>query len=521
MRADFTRDLATWLPRWWTNSLYFQDDWKLTPQITLNLGVRWQYETPYRTKYDQQSQFSPTATDPLTGRQGALLHPAGALAGRDLKNFQPRVGMAYSFRRNWVFRGGFAVNTLDLWTNGLQENFEEYLATTVVQPPPGDPDVAFYLSKGPPPIRMNIQPNGTSPFVGTNYSGRNASYYDPNMRSPYIMNWNAGFQWQMASNMLVELSYQGSAGVGLLNRWDINVIPLNIATSFADLDRIRRAAQNYKPYPHFGSIYNYGNYGHNTYHSGTLRFEKRYSRGLSLTSFYTWAKAIDEFSNDGGASGVTFYNRSLEKARADYDVAHRWVTYVTYELPVGRGRAFLNDAHWLLNGFLGDWNLAVIQSLETGAPFGFTQTGSSNVYLPMVQRPDMAPGKTYGDIRIPWDRHGPCRHTVACALPWADINAFAYPPSFTPGQAGRNIINGPGMIWHQVSLAKRIPVGERIKGMLRVDVNNPFKRPFFAAPNSAVNFRNPQAFGKITSSQGSYSGIGGRTYIYAIFKLEF
>jgi hypothetical protein len=78
------------------------------------------------------------------------LHPQGYLAKRDLNNFQPRLGMAYSFRKNWVFRSGFALNTLDIWTNGLQENFEEYLATTVVQPPPGNPDVAFYLSQGPP-----------------------------------------------------------------------------------------------------------------------------------------------------------------------------------------------------------------------------------------------------------------------------------------------------------------------------------------------------------------------------------
>ena len=116
VRADFTQALATWLPRWWSQALYFQDDWKVTPRLTLNLGVRWQYESPFNTKYGQQSQFSPDATDPLTGRKGALLHPTGSLAARDLNNFQPRVGMAYSFAKNWVFRGGFAVNTLDLWT---------------------------------------------------------------------------------------------------------------------------------------------------------------------------------------------------------------------------------------------------------------------------------------------------------------------------------------------------------------------------------------------------------------------
>jgi len=522
VRADFTKDLAEWLPRWWTNSLYFQDDWKLSRKLTLNVGLRWQYETPFNTKWGQQSQFSPTATDPLSGMKGALLHPKGPLAGRDLNNFQPRIGLAYSFLPKWVFRGGFTVNTLDVWTAGLQENFDDYLATEVIQPPTGNPDVAFYLSKGlPAPIQFKVAADGTAPFVGSNYSGRGASYYDPHMRSPYVMNWTGGFQYQLTGTMLVELSYQGSAGVGLLNRWDVNAIPLDISTNFATLERIRTSAQNYKPYPQFGSVYHYANYGHNTYHAAILRFEKRLSHGTTITSFYTRAKAIDEASTDGAAGGVTFYNRRLEKGRANYDVANTWTTYVTYELPFGRGRKFMGNSGRVLNAIGGNWNLNLIQTLQDGVPVSFTQTGSSNVYLPGNLRPNMAPGKTYGDIQIPWDAHGPCRHNAACALPWADINAFAIPDSYNVGQAGRNVIDGPGLIWHQASIAKEFHIRERGRATLRFDVNNPFKRYFYSAPNSAVNFRNPQAFGKITGSQGSYSGVGGRMYMYVIFKLQF
>ncbi|MEX2262973.1 MAG: TonB-dependent receptor [Bryobacteraceae bacterium] len=522
VRADFTSDRATWLPRWWTNSLYFQTDWKATNKLTLNLGVRWQYETPYDTKYGQQTQFDFTAIDPLTGRQGALLHPTTRLASSDRNNFQPRLGLAYNFHPKWVFRAGFAVNTLDIWTTGLRENFEEYFATAVVQPPPGNPDVAFRISQGPPPIQFNVLADGTVPFVGTNYSGRSASLYDPNMRSPYVMNWSGGFQYQLSGSSVIEFGYQGSAGVGLLNRWDINAVPLDIADTFQQLDTIRRSAQNYRPWPHFGNIFHYGNYGHNSFHSGTFKFDKRSSHGLSFTSFYTWSKAIDEASGDGAASGVTFYNRRLEKARSDYDVAHRWVTFATYQLPVGRGRKFLSDRGGLVNALLGGWDLAMIQTAETGAPFDFTHTGSANVYLPMIQRPNMVAGKTYDDIKLEWDRRGPCRHIVACAEPWADINVFAYPTSFTPGQVGRNIINAPGVLWHELSASKKFDVTERMKFTLRLDYNNPFKRPFFSQPNSVVDFRNPQNFGKITNTQGITSGLGAsKPFMEIHLRLEF
>jgi hypothetical protein len=338
---------------------------------------------------------------------------------------------------------------------------------------------------------------------------------------PYMMNWNGGFQWEFANRMLLDLSYQGSAGVGLLNRWDINAIPLDISTDPVRLEEIRRSSQNFRPYPHFGSVLHYSNYGHSSFHSGTVKFEKRMSRGVSLTSFYTFAKAIDEDSDDSAAGGITFYNRRLEKARSDFDVTHRWVTYALWELPFGRGKKWMRDANWLVNGVLGNWELNVIQTLENGIPLGFGFAGSPNVYLPGGTRPDMATGMTYDVIKLPWDAHGPCRHQLACAEPWANINAFAYPAAFTAGNSGRNIQTGPGMIWHQVSISKGFVIRERVNGSLRFDMNNPFKRYFFNQPANSVDFRNPQNFGKINGNQGSFSGQGGRLYMQVIFKLQF
>ncbi len=181
----------------------------------------------------------------------------------------------------------------------------------------------------------------------------------------------------------------------------------------------------------------------------------------------------------------------------------------------------MRDSNWFVNGVLGGWELNVIQTAESGIPLTFGIANSPNVYLPGSVRASMAPGKTYDDIRIPWDRKGPFRHQTANALPWMDINAFANPASYTAGTSGRNILTGPGNFWHQASISKTITIRERLKGTLRYDINNPFKYYFFNQPNSTVDFRNPQNFGKINGNQGSFSGLGGRTYQQIVFKLEF
>ncbi|MCC6862299.1 MAG: TonB-dependent receptor [Bryobacterales bacterium] len=506
MRADFNTALANWLPRWWGHAFYFQDDWSVTPRLTLNLGLRWSYESPFKTKYGQQSQFDPTATDPLTGLPGAIVHPTGFLAKRDLNNFQPRLGAAFKINNKMVFRGGFGVNTIDLFTAGLDQNFEEYFTSVTQQRPSGDPRPAFFISQGPGTVNYPVLPNGTSPFVGANYGARSATWYDPNMRNPYAMNWNATYQYQFADTWLMELSYQGSSGVGLLNSWDTNAIPLDISRDRTVLDRIYQNTQAYKPFTNFGAINLWSNFGHSTFHSGTVKVEKRFSKGLTMTSFYTWGKAINDTDNDGGAGGVTYYNRSLEKARAGFDLSHRSVTYATYELPVGRGRK------WMSNGgfkdyLLGGWALSWIQTFQSGVPVTFGFAGSPNRYLPGATRPNaLVP---IDQVKIDnWEIGD--RFNNNLKNPMWDIKAFAYPDAYTPGALGRNVLEGPGLIWSQGSLAKTVTVREKYNLDVRFDINNVFKRPNFSNPNSTVNLLSPGTFGKPTGTVGGWCCLGGQ-----------
>jgi len=507
VRADFNTALANWLPRWWSHAFYFQDDFSVSPRLTLNAGVRWSYESPFDTKYGQHSQFDPTAIDPLTGGMGAITHPGNALANKDFNNFQPRLGAAFKINDKMVLRGGFGMTFIDLFTAGLDQNFEEYFTGVTVQQPSGDPRPAFFLRQGPGPIQYNINPDGTSPFVGSNYGSRSASWYDPKMRSPYVMNWNATYQWQFAQSWLMELSYQGSGGVGLLNAWNINAIHPDISTDRAVLDQIFQNSQPYRPFPHFGTVNLWSNFGHNTFHSGTVKLEKRFSHGLTMTTFYTRSKAINDADNDGGAGGITYYNRRLEKARAGYDLANRSVTYVTYELPFGRGRKWLNSGG-AKDWFLGGWNLSWIQTFQSGTPITFSVAGSPNRYLPTVGvRPNLT--GTYDDIKVDnWEIGDRFNNNLKNAM-W-DINAFAYPAAYTTGAAGRNIIEGPGLIWSQTSIAKVLRFGEKVNLDLRFDVNNVFKRPNFTNPSAAANLTAPGLFGKPTGTVGGWCCLGGQ-----------
>jgi hypothetical protein len=516
--AEFTQAVTTWLPRWWSHAWYVQDDYKLSRNITLNLGLRWSYESPFNTKYGFQSQFDPTAIDALTGRQGAITHPQGALASKDLNNFQPRVGLAWQIKPSLVFRSSFGVITQDLMANGLNQNFEEYFATASVQAPPGDPRPVFQLSQGPPQVQFNILPDGSVPFTGTNYSNRSASWLDPNIKMPYIMNWSGGFQWNFTQSWLVETTYQGSRGVRLLNAWDINQIPLNISNDQTVLRTIFQSSQNFKPYPHFGSIRHYSNYGDNSYHGVTVRGEKRYSAGLFINAFYTFSKSLNNGDDDGNVGGVTFYNRALEKGRANYDVRHRFVSVMTYELPWGKGRHF-NIDNGVVNALLGGWDFAYTQTLQTGPPFTVSFAGSPNNYLPGSSRPNLVPG--VNPLTENWSI-GEHRFPTQAQVPYLNAAAFSYPDAFTAGTLGRNTFDGPGITWPQFSLSKQWQVYERARFILRWDMNNPFKSPNYGLPNSTFDRNNLANFGRIgTSTRGGFSDIGtAQPNHLLVFRLE-
>jgi len=516
----FQQNRATWLPRWWSHALYAQSSWRPRRNLTLELGLRWSYESPFSTKFGQQSQFVPDATDPLTGFKGAIVHGKGNLAKRDLNNFQPRIGVAWTVDPKTVIRASLGLYTVDLMTNGTGQNFEEYVATANVQSVPGNPSHAFVLSKGPGTVNFPSATDGSVPFQGTNFGGRNASWFDPNMRLPYVAMWSAGVQRQVSKTWLFELLYQGSSGVGLLNNWDMNVVPLNVSTDPATLNQIFNATQNFKPYRQFGSIQHYANYGHNSHHSGTVRAEKRYGQGLTLTSFYQFGKTLNDGDDDGGRTGITFYNRQLEKARASYDIRHRFVTVATYELPFGKGRKWMSGGGFK-NYIFGEWDFAGTQTMQSGPPFNVTFAGSPNRYLPGQFRPNgVLPAE-----QMVVDNYsiGANRFPLVAQNSYLNVNAFAYPAAFTPGTLGRNVLESPGLNWTQLSISKTFTVRESMRFSIRWDTNNPTKQPQLADPGASYNLQSIGAFGRFNGiGRGSFSDIGtARMHHVVVGRFEF
>jgi hypothetical protein len=523
-QAQVQLDLASWLPRSSIHGFYIQDDWKVTPTLTANLGFRYSNESPFNTKYGQMSNFDESAIDPLTGRRGALVHPTGGLNKRDNNNFNPRVGLAWNPVERWVFRGGFGLYTIDLKFPSARMQFDEYTAIANQQAPPGDPRPIYRVSQGPQPFQFTILPNGSAPFIGTNFGSRAAQWRDPNLRNPYSMTWNAGVQYEVKRDYLLEVTYQGSAGVALVENWQSNLFPIDFGTGNPTLQaQVLAASQNYRPFTQFGNIPYRSNYGHSTFHSGTVKLEKRYSDGFFFNTFYTYAKVIDSQDGDNSGGGVApIQNRALEKARAGYDRTHRWVSTVDYELPAGKGKRWASSGWkgWVLGGYTISW----IQTVESGNPVTFSFAGSPYNYYSTAfgaRRPDVLSTPV---LRDNWRDFGGDRFNSNNINPIYNISHFALPggcpqavPSgfdrnqcnFRLGNAGRNIGQGMPLIWSQVSAQKNFHFGERLRTQLRWDFQNALKTYNFNQAGTTVNFLNPRTFAKVTGDPTTAS-LGGQ-----------
>jgi hypothetical protein len=470
---------------------FIQDDYKLTPKLTLNLGLRYEFATPPREKNNSFANF-----DPVTGRdvfakdggifERALIHP-------DRNNFAPRFGFAWSPTSQLVVRGAYGVfltHTVRQGREGLLGFNPPFLVDNLLQTSvTGAAAVAsaavFRLQNGYP-ARL-LDPTTLAPTIG-----RRAQ--DANQRTPYIQQYNFGIQYELLKDLLLDVAYVGNKGTKL--------------NGFRNLNQ-RAVIQNAngsqsagaRPFPAVGDIQWMENRVNSSYHSLQTRLEKRFSGGLTGLVSYTWGKALtgspDHISTSGGGAGIdtgTFRepqdgnNVRADRGLAEFDVKHRFVASYVWELPFGRGRRFGNDWNKAADLLLGGWQVTGIHALQSGLGLTATLGGSTVLSLGGERR---ARPNLVGDPVLPESERTLQR--------WFNTAAFA---AFSPapqafGTAGVGIMRGPGSINFDFTFAKNFNVTERRYFQFRTELFNAFNRANFGPPDIR---RDNSGFGRILTA---------------------
>lgn len=478
---------------------YVQDSWKTTDKLTLNLGLRWEVDTPRWELSNNQSGFDPLGNNAVCNCPGVMLFAGRDGRGKyahdpDLNNLGPRIGLAYRASNTTVIRAGYGVNYNGAYARAVPfTQFWTFSRTLDINSPDGGFTPAFMLSEGLPAVQPFTDADRVGTF-GATISGRRTvspDYIQQHQQNGYSQQWNFTLQKQLPDNILLEAQYQANVGHKLGGQnYNQNMIPLVGGRG------PETQSQNARLFPQYNAVWvESPDWGNSTYHSLNLKAEKRFSSGLSYLINYTWSKFIDdvESANELGGeqnNGYTHFQlRHLDKALSGNDIRHRVVASGVYELPVGRGRA-LPIENPVLNGIIGGWGLGVIAEARTGSPYGIIEQRNESNTFSHGQRPNVA-----GDHVLSGGRSKEAR-----LLEWFDTSQFTAPGVGVFGNSPRNICCGPGFAVVDVSIQKRFNITEKSRLEFRAD--------FFNIANHA-NFRIPErrrgnsGFGRIRGTIGT------------------
>jgi hypothetical protein len=461
---------------------YLQDDWRLNSRVTLNLGVRYEVFTqPYERNGRQGNLlldelkliYVDGVVPPSVPPAFATTIPGGvsstALMRTDRNNVAPRLGFSARLRDTTVVRGGAGIFYGDHPTIGASGRLPAN--------PPYQVNVTYTADQITPLMTLdggfpsNALDPVFSPFLTFNA-------WDPDAPQAQAYHWNTNVQQELPW-LVVELGYTGSRGTRLAVGWDPNAPAPGPGT-----------VASRRPYPQFGNINGQRFDGHSDYHAGHLRVERRFRDGLSVIGHYTLAKSIDV----GGANfiaGDNVYRNSrdidLDRGLSSFDVRHNAVVSYIWDIPVGQGRRFDLRNPWL-NGLVGGWQFNGITSARSGTPF--TPVLNVNATNAGHARPDRL-------------ADGNLARSERSAERWFDPTAFAPPAAFTYGDAGRNILIGPGFFNTDFGLFKRfkfVGLTDRNEFQIRIEAFNVFNQPHYRQPNATVDLLDA---GRITGIVGT------------------
>lgn len=449
-------------------NLFFNDSWRVTSRLTLSAGLRYEYNSPPVDAQDRANVYDPATRSLVAVGTGGI--PRGGFEA-DKNNFAPRLGFAWTLgaQEQTVLRGGYGI----------------YYDQSALAPGEAlyfnSPYFDFNLFFSLPGLPLTLDNPFPSFFPVPLPDSALAIQRD--LRTPYMQHWNLNVQQRLGRSRVLEVAYVGSKGTKLISARDINQGVPN-ALGFV-----------LRPVQQFDDINILESRASSNYHSLQARFQQQLSGGLSLLSSYTWSKSIDDASGFFTSAGdpnfpQDSFNTRAERGRSNFDVRHRLSVSYAYDLPFGRGRAFLANDGWL-SQLLGGWQTYGIVTLQTGRPFTVallpeidnSGTGRSSLGFGANDRPNIV-----GDPQL----------SNRTPEQWFNPAAFAFPARGTFGNAGRNILEGPGYANVNASLLKNTYLSESVNLQLRAELFNLFNHPNFNLPD---NFLGSPTFGRITSAR--------------------
>lgn len=510
---------------------YAQDDFRLSQKLTLNFGLRYEYEQGLQERdnqltvgFDQAAAF-PVQPAGLIVKGGLIFAGVDGLPTqqtRPQKNkFGPRVGFAYQYNEKTTIRGGYGI----LWAPAifsLGPTVDGYGAlgfaaiTNMVSSLDGGLTPANYLSN-PFPSGL-LRPTGSAIGLLTQ-AGQNVSFVDQNREAAYMQQYSLDIQRELPGNIALTIGYVGSRGASLqlggINNGGINInqlaprfmsrtdlqtrVPNPFFGTAAGVGILSSAtvaqAQLLRPFPQFGDVIMLGASGGNSFYNAlTVKAQKRLSKGFSVLTAYTFSKLLDNVTGNGNffapdniANVIDAYDRSRDYSLSSVDTPHRFTLSGTYELPFGRGRTLLVGANGAVDRIVGGWQLNAIVTYQSGFPLSITQQVNNTNAFSLGQRPNIVAGvdpATPGSAAERIDGY-----LNAAAFTTAAPNTF--------GNAPRTIgARSPSTRLFDLSVIKNTRIFEGFNAQFRLEAVNGFNTPIFRAPNTQVG--NPN-FGRITS----------------------
>ena len=529
----------------WNRAAYVQDDWKATNDLTINAGIRYEYAQPYVERHDHQAAFFANTVGVGTGtgtynipvsQQGVALpaaftnllaannialvySPNRSLVQSAVLNFAPRIGIAYSPDNKTAVRLGYGLFFGGLESAGYYPNLGENFpfefdsnfnpigntANPSANCLPGNcPTNGFSLATG---FTNAINAGLLNAIATPSLRGS-----DPKVKTPYSQQFNLAIERSITSKLVATLAYVGSNGRHLIVFPDLNS-PATLANASVN-------TQNLRPFPGFGGTAYTSYAGDSNYNSLQAKIERRASKGLSFLGSYTYSHSLDDAPTPLGSTGDPGYRGTnvlpiqYDYSNSPFDVRHRVTFNTNWEIPVGKGRGYMNNAPKAIDYLIGGWSTSLVFRAQTGEPFtvgtaNFTAAGGASAHAIRVADPfgtNLTPPANGGtsvcptQVRTTAHWYNPCAFVnpslAAANIPTGAIirGAAALPYLGAP----RNNWYGPGYERIDMSLFKSFTTFREQSLQLRIDGFNILNTPAYGLPGVATNASNG---GQITGAR--------------------